>query len=147
MINGNGKSLLFYTWEIPDEGKIGLIRKKNEEKTVLALFYPYETIPIYVEVKEKFVPSRFKETMQKWERSRTEDGHFVLRNVDPSALTFGLKYGISNTLLYANDYGMSIGTERTKDTIPAPVLTNGNYFNNNYQGGRGTRYNVITALD
>ena len=133
MINGNGKSLLFYTWEIPDKGKIGLITKKDDEKTVLALEYPFQTIPIHVQVKEKYVPSRFKETMQKWERSgNNSDGHFVLRNVDPSALTFGLKYGISNTLLYANDYGMSIGTERTKDTIPAPDLTDGNYFNNNY---------------
>ena len=133
MINGNGKSLFKdYTWEIPDEGKIGLITKKDDEKTVLALVHPYLTIPIHVEVKEKFVPSRFKETMQKWERSRSTLGYFVLRNVDSNALTFGLKYGISNTLLYANDYGMSIGTERTKDTIPAPDLTNGNHFNNNY---------------
>ena len=133
MINGNGKSLFKdYTWEIPDEGKIGLITKKDDEKTVLALVHPYLTIPIHVEVKEKFVPSRFKETMQKWERSRSTLGYFVLRNVDPKALTFGLKYGISNTLLYANDYGMSIGTERTKVTIPVPKLTDGIYFNNNY---------------
>ena len=132
MINGNGKILFKdYSWEIPDKGKIGLITKKDDEKTVLALVYPYETIPIHVEVKEKFVPSRFKETMQKWERSRSTLGYFVLRNVDSNALTFGLKYGISNTLLYANDYGMSIGTERTKVTIEVP-LTDGIYFNNNY---------------
>jgi len=120
--NGNGKKGSFedFKWVIPDEGKIDLITKKDSNgKTVLALKHPF-TNPILVEVKEKFVPSqqRYKVTMQKWERSRSNvDGHFVLRNIDPDAITFS-----TNTLLYANDRGMSIGKEIPKITVPVPEV-------------------------
>jgi hypothetical protein len=106
-------------------------------KTVLALKEPF-TNPILVEVRQKFVPSqqRFEKTMQLWERSKSNpDGHFVLRNVDPNALAFGTDFGAPNTLLYANDRGMSIGKEIPKVTevpeVPAN-MTDGIYFNNNY---------------
>ena len=84
-------------WELPEEGKIGLIKKKNSNtvtKTVLALVHPYLNFPISVTVKEEFVPSqqRYVVTMQNWERSNPNgDGHFVLRNIDKSALEFNAK--------------------------------------------------------
>ena len=136
MINGDGKKGVFedHGWDIPVEGKPGLVTKKDnkDKKSVLSLIEPYLTIPIHVEVKELFVPSqqRFAVTMQLWERSSTnDDGHFVLKNVDDSALKFGKKHGIDNTLLYANDNGMSIGMESPNVTIPVPVLTDGISFN------------------
>ena len=134
MINGNGKKGLFgdHEWDIPGEGKINLITKKNIKKSVLALEHPYKTVPINVIIQEIFVPSqqRYVETMQKWERSKiNDDGYFVLRNIDPSAEAFGEKNQITNTLLYANDNGMSIGMESPNVTIPVPVLTDGIYFN------------------
>ena len=122
-------------WELPAEGKIGLIKKENTntvKKTVLALEHPYLNFPISVIVKEIFEPSqqRYVVTMQNWERSNTnDDGYFVLRNTDDSALKFNEKYQITNTLLYANDNGMSIGMESPNVTIPVPVLTDGIYFN------------------
>ena len=137
MINGNGKKGLFedHGWDIPAKGKIDLIKKKNIEASVLALEHPYKTVPINVIIQEIFVPSqqRYVETMQKWERSKiNDDGYFVLRNIDPSAEAFGEKNQITNTLLYANDYGMSIGKERKKVTVPVIPKSDGIYFNNNY---------------
>ena len=137
MINGNGKKGLFedHEWDIPAKGKIDLITKKNKKTSVLALEHPYKTVPINVIIQEIFVPSqqRYVETMQKWERSKiNDDGYFVLRNTDDSALEFNKKYQITNTLLYANDYGMSIGEESPEIAVPVIPKSDGIYFNNNY---------------